>query len=321
MEHTAKIYVAGHAGMAGSALVRALGNRGYKNLLLRTSKELDLRDQRKTEGFFKAEKPEYVFLAAAHVGGIMANSQYPADFLYDNLCIEMNVIHAAQQAGVKKLLFLGTSCIYPKLAPQPLKEEYLLTGALEPTNEGYALAKIAGLRYCAYLMRQYGLDFISAMPPNLYGPNDNYHLENAHVLPALIRRFYEAKQAGARQVTVWGTGGALREFMYADDLADACLFLMDAYSEEETINIGTGQEVAIRELAYLIKEVAGYQGEIAFDASKPDGMPRKILDTSKMDALGWRCKTSLREGIQRSYEDFLQGPYRQSARLDGGCTI
>jgi GDP-L-fucose synthase len=305
MEHDAKIYVAGHNGMVGSAIVRKLSSLGYTNLVLRTSKELDLRRQEQVEAFFAKEKPDYVFLAAAKVGGIMANSTYPADFMYDNMVIEMNVIHSAWQNQVKKLLFLGSSCIYPRLAPQPMKEDCLLTGSLEKTNEAYALAKISGLKYCEYLNKQHGTDFISAMPTNLYGPNDNYHPVNSHVFPAFIRRFHEAKVNKTPNVTIWGTGTPLREFLYVDDLADACLFLMDHYSGNETVNVGTGKELSIKDLAYLMKKVIGYEGTIDFDTSKPDGTPRKLLDVSKLAKLGWTYKTELEDGIRLAYEDFL----------------
>jgi len=305
MERNAKIYIAGHNGMVGSAIVRQLTNLGYINLVVRTSKELDLRRQEQVEAFFALEKPEYVFLAAAKVGGIMANSTYPADFMYDNMIIEMNVIHSAWQNQVKKLLFLGSSCIYPRLAPQPMKEDCLLTSSLEETNEAYALAKISGLKYCEYLNKQQGTDFISAMPTNLYGPNDNYHPQNSHVLPAFIRRFHEAKVSNAPSVTIWGTGTPLREFLYVDDLADACLFLMEHYSGNETVNVGTGKELSIKELAYLMKKVIGYEGSIDFDTSKPDGTPRKLLDVSKLEKLGWTYKTELEDGIRLAYEDFL----------------
>lgn len=312
MDKEAKIYVAGHHGMVGSALVRALEGAGYHNLLTRTRAELDLRRQDAVERFFAKEKPEYVFLAAAKVGGIAANASMPADFLYDNMMIEMNVLHAAWQSGCRKLLFLGSSCIYPRMAPQPMTEDCLMTSALEKTNEGYALAKIAGLRYCAFLRRQYGADFISAMPCNLYGPNDNYHPQYSHVLPAMIRRFHEAQCAGARSVTCWGSGEALREFLYVDDLADACLFLMNRYSGEETVNVGTGKELSVRALAALVAKVVGYTGEIEWDATKPDGVPRKLLDVTKLEALGWRYRTELETGIRLTYMDFL----RNSARME-----
>jgi len=310
MEKNSKIYIAGHNGMVGSALVRRLRQAGFDNLLLRTSKELDLRRQAEVESFFATEKPDYVFLAAAKVGGIIANNTYPADFMYDNMIMEMNVIHAAQQNGVKKLLFLGSSCIYPKYAAQPIHEDSLLTGELEPTNEAYALAKISGLKYCEYLNRQYGTDYISCMPTNLYGSNDNYHPQNSHVLPALIRRFHEAKVEGLPTVTVWGTGNVLREFLYVDDLADACVFLMEHYSGNETVNIGTGVDQSIGELAQLVKETVGYNGELLFDTSKPDGTPRKLLDVSKLAGLGWLYQTDLREGLAKTYQDFLQNPSR-----------
>lgn len=305
MKHDAKIYIAGHNGMVGSAIVRKLSSLGYTNLVVRTSKELDLRRQEQVESLFAEEKPDYVFLAAAKVGGIMANSTYPADFMYDNMIIEMNVIHSAWQNQVKKLLFLGSSCIYPRLAPQPMKEACLLTSSLEETNEAYALAKISGLKYCEYLNKQHGTEFISAMPTNLYGPNDNYHPVNSHVFPAFIRRFHEAKINNAPTVTIWGTGNPLREFLYVDDLADACLFLMEHYSGNETVNVGTGKELTIKDLAYLMKKVIGYEGAIDFDTSKPDGTPRKLLDVSKLEKLGWTYKTELENGIRLAYEDFL----------------
>lgn len=310
MEKSAKIYVAGHRGMVGSAIARRLSKEGYNNLLLKTSKELDLRRQDAVEEFFRQEQPEYVFLAAAKVGGIMANSQHPADFMYDNMILEMNVIHSAFENNVKKLMFLGSSCIYPRMAPQPMPESCLLTSSLEQTNEAYALAKISGLKYCEYLNRQYGTDYISVMPTNLYGPNDNYHPEHSHVLPALIRRFHEAKAAGAPEVVIWGTGTPLREFLYVDDLADACLFLMNTYSGNETVNLGTGKELSIAQLAALVKEIIGYEGKIVFDPSKPDGTPRKLLDVSKLTKLGWTYKTELREGIALAYDDFLHSEVR-----------
>lgn len=310
MEKDAKIYVAGHRGMVGSAIVRRLEEAGYHNLVLRSSKELDLRRQADTEAFFAAEKPDYVFLAAAKVGGILGNAKQPADFLYDNIVLEMNAIRAAWQNGVKKLMFLGSSCIYPRLAPQPMPENCLLTGALEQTNEGYALAKISGLKYCEYLDRQYGADYISVMPTNLYGRNDNYHPQNSHVLPAFIRRFHEAKASGQKKVVCWGTGSPMREFLYVDDLADACVFLMNTYSGAETVNVGTGKKLSIRSLAELVARVVGYEGEIEWDASKPDGTPRKLLDVSKLEKLGWKYKTELEEGIRLTYEDFLHNPVR-----------
>jgi GDP-L-fucose synthase len=305
LEHDAKIYIAGHNGMVGSAIMRKLSNLGYTNLVVRTSKELDLRRQEQVESFFAQEKPDYVFLAAAKVGGIMANSTYPADFMYENIVIEMNVIHSAWQNQVKKLLFLGSSCIYPRLAPQPMKEDCLLTSSLEDSNEAYSLAKISGLKYCEYLNKQHGTDFISAMPTNLYGPNDNYHPVNSHVFPAFIRRFHEAKINNAPKVTIWGTGNPLREFLYVDDLADACLFLMEHYSGNETVNVGTGKELTIKDLAYLMKKVIGYEGTIDFDTAKPDGTPRKLLNVSKLEKLGWTYKTELEDGIRLAYKDFL----------------
>lgn len=310
MDQEAKIYVAGHRGMVGSAIVRALKKASYKNIIMRTSKELDLRRQDEVEEFFAAEKPDYVFLAAAKVGGIMANSKYPADFMYDNMVLEMNVIRAAYQNNVKKLLFLGSSCIYPRLAPQPMPESCLLTSALEQTNEAYALAKISGLKYCEYLNRQCSTDYISVMPTNLYGPNDNYHPENSHVLPALIRRFHEAKVNNAETVTIWGTGKPYREFLYVDDLADACVFLMNNYSGNETVNIGTGKEVTIKELALLVKDIVGFKGELVFDETKPDGTPRKLLDVTKLNRLGWHYKTELVDGIAKTYDDFLHSEHR-----------
>jgi GDP-L-fucose synthase len=310
MEVNSKIYVAGHNGMVGSAIYRKLVSEGYDNIITRSSKELDLRRQELVEQFFREEKPEYVFMAAAKVGGIIANSTYPADFMYDNIVMEMNVTKAAFINGVKKLLFLGSSCIYPRLAPQPMPESCLLTSELEKTNEAYGLAKIAGLKYCEYLNKQYGTDYISVMPTNLYGPNDNYHPQNSHVLPALIRRFHEAKMSGADSVTIWGTGTPLREFLYVDDLADACVYLMNTYSGSEAVNIGTGKDLYVRELADIIKKVVGYQGEIMFDSSKPDGTPRKLLDVSKLEKLGWRYTTELEDGIKLAYDDFLNNEMR-----------
>ena len=310
MDKDSKIYVAGHRGMVGSAIVRELRRQGYGNLVLRTHAELDLTRQEAVEAFFAAEKPEYVFLAAAKVGGIAANQHAPADFLYQNMILEMNVIHAAWQYGCRKLAFLGSSCIYPRLAPQPMTENCLLTGALEKTNEAYALAKISGLKYCEYLNRQYGTDFISVMPTNLYGPNDNYHPEHSHVLPALIRRFHEAKVAGLKEVTCWGDGSPLREFLYVDDLANLCVFLMNHYSGNETVNAGTGKELTIKALTELVAKVVGYTGQIRWDASRPNGTPRKLLDVSKATALGWTYKTELEDGIRLAYEDFLNNPVR-----------
>ena len=290
--------------MVGSAIVRELQRKGYNNIITRTHAELDLTRQEAVESFFEAEKPEYVFLAAAKVGGIAANSAALADFMYQNMMLEMNVIHAAWQNGVKKLEFLGSSCIYPRLAPQPMKEGCLLTSALEPTNEAYALAKISGLKYCEYLNRQYGTDYISVMPTNLYGPNDNYQPESSHVLPAMIRRFHEAKMAGAESVTCWGDGSALREFLYVDDLAELCVFLMNNYSGDETVNAGTGKELTIRELAETVAKVVGYEGKILWDASRPNGTPRKLLDVSKATRLGWSYKTELEDGIRLAYNDY-----------------
>ncbi len=305
MEQTAKIYIAGHRGMVGGAIKRALEQKGFTNLVYRNSNELDLRQQQAVQDFFAAEQPEYVFLAAAKVGGIVANNTYRAEFLYDNLMIESNIIHAAHEVGVKKLMFLGSSCIYPKLAPQPLKEEYLLTGLLESTNEPYAIAKIAGIKLCEAYRDQYGDHFISVMPTNLYGIGDNYHPENSHVLPAMIRRFHEAKVNGSPSVTIWGTGTPRREFLFADDLADACLFLMEHYDGRELVNIGTGTDLSIQELAELVKSVTGYEGRIELDTSRPDGTPRKLMDVSKLHALGWRHCTELGEGVRLAYRDFL----------------
>lgn len=310
MEKDSKIYVAGHRGMVGSAICRALKKAGYTNIITRTHKELDLTCQNDVEAFFAAEKPNYVFLAAAKVGGIVANSEALADFMYENMVLEMNVIHSAWKNGCLKLMFLGSSCIYPRMAPQPMKESCLLTGELEKTNEAYALAKISGLKYCEFLNRQYGTDYISVMPTNLYGPNDNYHPTHSHVLPALIRRFHEAKVAGAPYVTCWGTGSPLREFLYVDDLADACVYLMNTYSGDETVNVGTGKELTIKCLTEKVASIIGYEGEIRWDSSKPDGTPRKLLDVSKLEKLGWRYKTELDEGIRLTYDDFLNNPMR-----------
>lgn len=296
-----KIYVAGHRGMVGSAIVRKLKAVGYTNIVTRTSKELDLRNQAAVTKFYESEKPEYVFVAAAKVGGIQANNTYRAEFLYDNLMIQNNLIHQAHVHGVEKLLFLGSSCIYPKLAPQPLKEEYLLTGPLEPTNEPYAIAKIAGIKMCDEYRHQYGSDFISAMPTNLYGPNDNYDLEKSHVLPALIRKFHTAKKEGAEKVIMWGSGSPLREFMHVDDLAEACLFLMDQYSEKGHVNVGVGKDIAILDLARLVKRVIGFEGYIQNDLTKPDGTPRKLMDVSKINKLGWKAKIDLEQGIAAVY--------------------
>lgn len=305
MEKSSKIYIAGHRGMVGSAIVRKLQAEGYHNLVLRTSSELDLRNQTAVEKFFSKEKPEYVFLAAAKVGGIMANNTYRADFLYENLMIESNVIHQSYVNKVKKLLFLGSSCIYPKMAPQPLKEEYLLSGYLEETNEPYAIAKIAGIKLCENYRRQYGCDFISAMPTNLYGPNDNYDLNSSHVLPALLRKFHDAKIQSKDFVQVWGTGSPLREFLHVDDLAEACVFLINNYSELDFINVGSGLEIAIKDLALLIKEITGFKGEIHWDNSKPDGTPRKLMDSSKINSINWRPKINLREGIFNVYNQYF----------------
>ena len=310
MEKNAKIYVAGHRGMVGSAIVRALRRQGYAHIITRTHAELDLTRQADVEAFFKHERPDYVFLAAAKVGGIVANNEAPADFMYQNMALEMNVIHSAWQSGVRKLQFLGSSCIYPRLAPQPMPESCLLTSALEPTNEAYALAKISGLKYCEYLNRQYHTDFISVMPTNLYGPGDNYHPTHSHVVPALIRRFHEAKLAGLEEVTCWGDGSPLREFLYVDDLADLCVFLMNHYSGSETVNAGTGRELTIRALTTLVAETVGYKGRITWDTTKPNGTPRKLLDVSKATRLGWTAKTTLREGLALAYDDFLHNPMR-----------
>ncbi len=306
MEKESKIYVAGHRGMVGSAIVRKLTSLGYTNLLTRTSTELDLRNQQQVADFFEVEKPEYVFLAAAKVGGIMANNTYRADFLYENLAIQNNIIHGSYLNKVKKLMFLGSSCIYPKLAPQPLKESYLLSGYLEPTNEPYAIAKIAGIKMCEAYRAQYGCNFISVMPTNLYGTNDNYDLVNSHVLPAMIRKFHEAKEKSTSEMTLWGTGSPMREFLHADDLAEACLFLMENYNESELVNIGTGEDVTIKNLAALVKQIIGFQGEIVWDNSKPDGTPRKLMDVSKLHGLGWHHKIALEDGIKLAYQNFLK---------------
>lgn len=303
MNKTDKIYVAGHRGMVGSAIVRKLQAEGFENLVLRTSAELDLRNQAEVNQFFVEEKPAYVFLAAAKVGGIQANNIYRADFLYDNLMIEANIIHAAHENNVQKLMFLGSSCIYPKMAPQPLKEEYLLTDELEPTNEPYAIAKIAGIKLCENYRRQYGDNFISVMPTNLYGPNDNYDLNNSHVLPALLRKFHTAKVEGAESVEIWGSGSPKREFLHVDDLADACYQLMQNYEGEEWLNVGTGEDISIKDLALTIKEVVGFEGELRFDASKPDGTPRKLMDVSKLHNFGWKHRIELKEGIRLVYEE------------------
>jgi GDP-L-fucose synthase len=305
LEKSSKIYIAGHRGMVGSAILRKLEKEGYPNLLTRTSKELDLRDQVAVADFFKLEKPEYVFLAAAKVGGIVANNTYRAEFLFDNLQIQNNIIHQSYLNDVKKLMFLGSSCIYPKMAPQPLKEEYLLTGLLEETNEPYAIAKITGIKMCDAYRAQYGCNYISVMPTNLYGLNDNYHPENSHVLPALIRKFHEAKVNNAPDVTIWGSGSPMREFLFADDLADACYYLMQNYNDPHLINVGTGEDLTIKDLALLIKNIIGFEGELVFDSTKPDGSPRKLMDVSKIHSQGWKHKIDLSEGIKLAYQDFL----------------
>lgn len=305
MHKTAKIYVAGHRGLVGSAIVRMLEHQGYSNLVFRSSRDLDLRNQAAVNEFFQQEQPAYVFLSAGKVGGIIANNTFRADFIYDNLMMAVNVIHAAHQYKVKKLLYMGSSCIYPKLAAQPLKEDYLLTGPLEATNEPYAIAKIAGIKLCEAYRDQYNDHFISVMPTNMYGPNDNYHPEHSHVLPALIRRFHEAKETNAPEVVIWGSGTPKREFLYSDDLADACIFLMEHYDEKEFVNIGCGEDISIKELALTIKAITGYQGQLVFDSTKPDGTPRKLLDVSKLHGLGWKHKVLLQDGIKKAYEDFL----------------
>lgn len=303
MQLNSKIYVAGHRGMVGSAIVKDLQERGFTNIVTRTSTELNLIDQKAVADFFEAEKPEYVFLAAAKVGGIVANNQYKADFIYQNIMIQSNVIHQSYKADVKKLMFLGSTCIYPKLAPQPLKEEYLLTGLLEETNDAYAIAKIAGIKMCDAYRDQYGCNFISVMPTNLYGFNDNYDLQNSHVLPALLRKFHEAKETGQQSVTVWGTGTPLREFLHASDMANACVYLMQHYHDKGFVNIGTGKEITIKDLAFLIKDIVGYDGAVVFDASKPDGTPRKLTDTTKLNGLGWKHSIELEDGIRKVYKD------------------
>lgn len=305
MEKNSKVYIAGHRGMVGGAIYRYLNANGFSNIIVKQSSDLDLRSQQAVLDFFSQEKPEYVFLAAAKVGGILANNTYRAEFLYDNLSIETNIIHAAYLNKVNKLMFLGSSCIYPKLAPQPLKEEYLLTGALESTNEPYAIAKITGIKLCEAYRDQYGCNFISVMPTNLYGKGDNYHPQNSHVLPALIRKFHEAKISGAHDVTIWGTGTPRREFLYSDDLADACIFLMKSYNDKEFLNIGVGEDITIKELAELIANIIGFDGNLIFDASKPDGTPRKLMDVSKLHQLGWKHSVTLKDGIRKAYEDFL----------------
>ena len=304
MQKTTSIFVCGHRGLVGSALVRTLQSQGFTNILTRTHSELDLQNQSAVEEFFKKEKPEYVFLAAAKVGGIYANNTYPAEFAYSNMQIQCNIVNSSYKNNVKKLLFLGSSCIYPKHAPQPMSEGSLLTGPLEETNKAYALAKIAGITMCQSYNRQYGTNYISVMPTNLFGPNDNYHPENSHVLPALIRRFHEAKENNAPNVTIWGTGSALREFLYADDLADACIYLMQNYDDGEIVNIGSGEEVSIKHLALLVKDAVGYSGELKFDTSKPDGTPRKLLDCTKLHSLGWKHRIAIKDGLKTAYEDF-----------------
>jgi len=306
MHPSDKIYVAGHRGMVGSAIIRRLRQAGFYNIITRSSQELDLRNQQAVAAFFAQEKPDHVFLAAAKVGGIMANNTYRAEFLYDNLMIQSNVIHQAYVNGTRKLMFLGSSCIYPKLAPQPLKEDYLLTGLLEPTNEPYAIAKIAGIKMCDAYRAQYGCNFISVMPTNLYGPNDNYDLQSSHVLPALLRKFHEAKEQQAPAVVIWGTGTPKREFLHADDMADACFYLMQHYDQEGLVNMGVGEDISIADLARLIKDIVGYTGALQFDASKPDGTPRKLMDVSKLHSLGWQAKIDLDHGIRRVYEAVLQ---------------
>ncbi len=306
MKKDAKIYIAGHRGLVGSAIVRALETRGFKNLILKTHRELDLLDQKAVAKFFEKEKPKFVFLAAARVGGIMANNNHPAEFIYENLTVQANVLERARKNAVIKLLFLGSSCIYPRLAPQPIREEYLLSGDLEPTNRAYAVAKIAGIVTCQSYNKEYGTNFISAMPTNMYGPNDNFNLDNSHVLPALIRKFHDAKTTGKKEVLLWGTGGARREFLYVDDFAEASLFLMEHYDKSEIINVGTGGDISICELADLIKKITDFSGKISWDKNKPDGMPRKLLDVSKLHKLGWRHKISLEDGIRSTYEWYVK---------------
>jgi GDP-L-fucose synthase len=315
MDRRSKVYVAGHRGLVGSAIARTLKTQGFTNVVGKTRAEMDLMDTAAVNDFFERERPEYVFLAAARVGGILANNTYPADFIRENLLVQLNVLEAARVFGVKKLMLLGSSCIYPRNAPQPMKEEYLLTGTLEPTNEPYAIAKIAGIKMCQAYNRQHGTSYISVMPTNLYGPNDNYDLAASHVIPALLRKFHEAKVDGQPEVVVWGSGKPKREFLFADDLADACVFVMERYDGEDALNIGTGEDVSIRELAQLVADAVGYQAKIVFDAGKPDGTPRKLLDVSRINALGWRAKTSLRDGLRRTYESFLREMDTQVARL------
>lgn len=321
MHSSDKIYVAGHRGMVGSAIIRRLTALGYRNIVTRSSRELDLRDQQAVADFFETEQPDHVFLAAAKVGGIVANNTWRAEFLYDNLMIESNVIHQSYKAGVKKLLFLGSSCIYPKLAPQPLKEEYLLSGLLETTNEPYAIAKIAGIKLCETYRDQYGCNFISVMPTNLYGPNDNYDLQSSHVLPALIRKFHEARENEDPEVVIWGTGSPLREFMHADDLADACVYLMKHYNDKSPVNVGVGEDISIIQLAGLIKTLVGYKGRIVLDGTKPDGTLRKILDVRKLHALGWRHTISLNEGLRQVYEDFVTMRIAEKSEANSPLTI
>lgn len=316
MNKSSKIYIAGHRGMVGSSILRALKAKGYSNFLLKTSAELDLRNQQAVADFFTFEKPDYVFLAAAKVGGIVANNTYRADFIYENMMIQSNVIHQAYLNGVKKLLFLGSSCIYPKLAPQPLIEEYLLTGLLEPTNEPYAIAKIAGIKMCDAYREQYGCNFISVMPTNLYGPNDNYDLNNSHVLPALLRKFISAKNKGEAAVTIWGTGSPLREFLHADDLADACLFLMETHNESGLVNIGVGEDVSILDLAKMVKQIVGFEGNILTDTTKPDGTPRKLMDVSKLTNLGWKATISLEEGIKKVYKEIKDRDWNDKKSIE-----
>ncbi len=313
MEKTSRIYLAGHHGLVGSAIKRRLEQEGYTQIITRSSQELDLRRQEATEAFFTRERPEYVFLAAAKVGGIVANNSYPAEFIYDNLMIEANIIAAAHRAGARKLLFLGSSCIYPKFAPQPMTEDCLLTGILEPTNEPYAIAKIAGIKMCQAYRRQYGCNFIAVMPTNLYGPGDNFDLETSHVVPAMLRKFHEAKIRGDRAVTLWGTGTPRREFLHVDDLADACVYLMNRYDEGEIINIGVGKDISIRELAELIQQIVGFRGEIVWDASKPDGTPRKLLNVNRLAERGWRARLSLEEGLMQTYAWYRDNQTRLSA--------
>jgi GDP-L-fucose synthase len=306
MQKNAPVFVAGHRGLVGSALVRTLQYQGFTNILTRTHSELDLENQSAVEAFFKSERPEYVFLSAAKVGGIYANNTYPAEFAYSNMQIQCNIVHSSYKSNVKKLLFLGSSCIYPKFAPQPMNESSLLSGPLEETNKAYAIAKIAGIIMCQSYNRQYGTNFVSVMPTNLFGPADNYHGQNSHVLPALIKRFHEAKVNKAPEVAIWGTGSALREFLYSDDLADACIFLMQHYNDSEIVNIGSGEEISIKNLAHLVKDVVGFSGELAFDTSKPDGTPRKLLDCSKIHTLGWKHRVTMREGLEIAYDDFVK---------------